>query len=95
MGRYKGCFDACLFTGRQESVTEIEAIFWEGDEEPSRVFNAMGGNVSQDLVFRDAFSSRLRIGNGIPPSAVEKTVVSSRGTRGKISLLNQEGGDAP
>jgi hypothetical protein len=87
-------FNSRVFAGADELISKIEAILRQRDEEAPRFFDAVRSNLLEDPVFADAFPGRLRIGNGIPPSAVEKAVVSSRGPGGQIGLFNEKGGDS-
>jgi hypothetical protein len=58
-------------------MPKLKAIFGEGDEETICFFNAMGGNLPEDLILSDAFFGSFWIGYSISSAAMKEPMIST------------------
>jgi hypothetical protein len=93
--RAKGAWNSRLLTGSKEPIPKKKTILGERDEKTARFFDTVRGDLSENFVFGDAFFCSFWIGYSISSAAMKKSMIPTRGTGGKIPLLNQNRRDPP
>jgi hypothetical protein len=93
--RAKGIWNFHFLTSSKEPIPKLKIIFGERDEKTFCFFNAVRGNLFEDLILSDAFFGSFRIGYGIPSAAMKEPMIPTRGAGGKIALFNQNRRDPP
>jgi hypothetical protein len=78
----------------EKVLLKVQTILRERDEKTICLFDAVGRNPPEDAILGHALCRSFRIGYGIPPATVKKPMVSSGGTREKISFFDQQGRDS-
>lgn len=82
--------DSGFFGAFEETIGEFFVVAGNGNEKTTGSFNGVGVDTSKDGILFGTFGGRVRIGDDVPSSGMQETVVTACGSLTEIDALDKD-----